>query len=186
MLDEAGIAEIDDRRARSDGRAVACFEQIRQGPASARLNFARLPFLRLRQSRTARRSFSRATISRRPMSMRIDGKICAFGERRMMTPSPNPRPRGRRPSRQPPGAGDTQGALVTLAPLDAHKHAVSLYDGSNGEPERERVWTYLGDGPLRQPAGFPREPRDEGALGGSAVLRGDRQRRRAARSATRR
>ena len=40
-----------------------------------------------------------------------------------------------------------KGRWVTLAPLDAHKHAVSLYDGSNGEPERERVWTYLGDGP---------------------------------------
>jgi RimJ/RimL family protein N-acetyltransferase len=39
------------------------------------------------------------------------------------------------------------GRWVTLAPLDAHKHAVSLYDGSNGEPERERVWTYLFDGP---------------------------------------
>ncbi len=40
-----------------------------------------------------------------------------------------------------------KGRWVTLAPLDAHKHAVSLYDGSNGEPERERVWTYLFDGP---------------------------------------
>src|SRR5208283_3422255 len=40
-----------------------------------------------------------------------------------------------------------KGRWVTLAPLDAHKHAISLYDGSNGEPERERVWTYLFDGP---------------------------------------
>jgi len=39
------------------------------------------------------------------------------------------------------------GRWITLAPLDALKHAVSLYDGSNGEPERERVWTYLFDGP---------------------------------------
>ena len=39
------------------------------------------------------------------------------------------------------------GRWVTLAPLDARKHAVSLYDGSNGAPDRERVWTYLGDGP---------------------------------------
>ncbi len=39
------------------------------------------------------------------------------------------------------------GRWVTLAPLDPKKHAVSLYDGSNGEPERERVWTYLFDGP---------------------------------------
>ena len=39
------------------------------------------------------------------------------------------------------------GRRVTLAPLDARKHAVSLYDGSNGDEDRERVWTYLGDGP---------------------------------------
>jgi len=39
------------------------------------------------------------------------------------------------------------GRWVTLAPLDSARHAVSLYDGSNGEPERERVWTYLFDGP---------------------------------------
>jgi RimJ/RimL family protein N-acetyltransferase len=40
-----------------------------------------------------------------------------------------------------------RGRWITLAPLDAHKHAVSLYDGSNGDAERERVWTYLFDGP---------------------------------------
>ncbi len=40
-----------------------------------------------------------------------------------------------------------KGRWITLAPLDPHRHAVSLYDGSNGEPERERVWTYLFDGP---------------------------------------
>jgi RimJ/RimL family protein N-acetyltransferase len=40
-----------------------------------------------------------------------------------------------------------KGRFVSLAPLDAVKHAVSLYDGSNGEPVRERVWTYLFDGP---------------------------------------
>ena len=39
------------------------------------------------------------------------------------------------------------GRRVTLAPLDARKHAVSLYDGSNGDAGRERVWTYLFDGP---------------------------------------
>ena len=33
------------------------------------------------------------------------------------------------------------------APLEAPKHAVSLYDGSNGDADRERVWTYLSDGP---------------------------------------
>ncbi len=40
-----------------------------------------------------------------------------------------------------------KGRFITLAPLDPVKHAVALYDGSNGEPERERVWTYLFDGP---------------------------------------
>ena len=40
------------------------------------------------------------------------------------------------------------GRWITLAPLDPKKHAVSLYDGSNGEPERERIWTYLFDGPF--------------------------------------
>ncbi len=40
-----------------------------------------------------------------------------------------------------------KGRWVTLEPLDPRKHAVSLYDGSNGDPDRERVWTYLGDGP---------------------------------------
>ncbi len=39
------------------------------------------------------------------------------------------------------------GRRVTLTPLDARKHAVSLYDGSNGDEDRERVWTYLFDGP---------------------------------------
>ncbi len=39
------------------------------------------------------------------------------------------------------------GRRVTLTPLDARKHAVSLYDGSNGDADRERVWTYLSDGP---------------------------------------
>jgi RimJ/RimL family protein N-acetyltransferase len=39
------------------------------------------------------------------------------------------------------------GRRVTLTPLEARKHAVSLYDGSNGDADRERVWTYLFDGP---------------------------------------
>ncbi|RBP18085.1 RimJ/RimL family protein N-acetyltransferase [Roseiarcus fermentans] len=39
------------------------------------------------------------------------------------------------------------GRRITLAPLDPKKHAVALYHGSNGEPERERVWTWLFDGP---------------------------------------
>jgi RimJ/RimL family protein N-acetyltransferase len=42
-----------------------------------------------------------------------------------------------------------KGRWITLAPLDAEKHAATLYEGSNGDAERERVWTYLFDGPYR-------------------------------------
>jgi len=42
-----------------------------------------------------------------------------------------------------------KGRLVTLAPLDAGAHAEALYEGSHGDAARERVWTYLGDGPYR-------------------------------------
>ncbi len=41
-----------------------------------------------------------------------------------------------------------EGQWITLAPLDAEKHAEALYEGSNGDPERERVWTYLFNGPF--------------------------------------
>ncbi len=40
-----------------------------------------------------------------------------------------------------------KGRWVTLLPLDAGAHAESLYEGSNGDAEREAVWTYLFDGP---------------------------------------
>src|SRR5271154_3930615 len=40
-----------------------------------------------------------------------------------------------------------EGRWVTLAPLDADKHAEALYEGSNGDAARESVWTYLFDGP---------------------------------------
>jgi RimJ/RimL family protein N-acetyltransferase len=40
-----------------------------------------------------------------------------------------------------------EGRWVTIAPLDAVKHAEALYTGSNGDAARERVWTYLFDGP---------------------------------------
>jgi len=41
-----------------------------------------------------------------------------------------------------------EGRWITLAPLDAEKHAEALYEGSNGDAERERVWTYLFNGPF--------------------------------------
>ena len=42
-----------------------------------------------------------------------------------------------------------KGRWITLAPLDAEKHAEALYEGSNGDECRERVWAYLFDGPFR-------------------------------------
>ena len=42
-----------------------------------------------------------------------------------------------------------EGRWITLAPLNPDKHAGALYEGSNGDPAREAVWTYLFDGPYR-------------------------------------
>lgn len=42
-----------------------------------------------------------------------------------------------------------EGRWITLAPLNPDKHAAALYEGSNGDPTRETVWTYLFDGPYR-------------------------------------
>ena len=42
-----------------------------------------------------------------------------------------------------------EGRWITLAPLNPDKHAAALYEGSNGDPAREAVWTYLFDGPYR-------------------------------------
>jgi RimJ/RimL family protein N-acetyltransferase len=47
-----------------------------------------------------------------------------------------------------------EGRWVTLAPLDADKHAEALYEGSNGDAARESVWTYLFDGPYTDRAVF--------------------------------
>jgi RimJ/RimL family protein N-acetyltransferase len=47
-----------------------------------------------------------------------------------------------------------EGRWVTLAPLDAEKHAAALYEGSNGDVERERVWAYLFNGPFGNLAEF--------------------------------
>jgi RimJ/RimL family protein N-acetyltransferase len=42
-----------------------------------------------------------------------------------------------------------KGRWITLLPLDATAHAEALYNGSNGDAEREAVWTYLFDGPYK-------------------------------------
>ncbi len=47
-----------------------------------------------------------------------------------------------------------KGRWVTLAPLDAEKHAEALYEGSNGDEVRDRVWTYLFNGPFTNPDDF--------------------------------
>jgi len=47
-----------------------------------------------------------------------------------------------------------KGRWITLAPLDAGKHAEALYDGSNGDAARESVWNYLFDGPYSSPDDF--------------------------------
>ena len=55
-------------------------------------------------------------------------------------PPVDPRP-ARRPERT-----TLAGRHVTLVPLDADKHAEALFPLANGG-ERDRVWTYLADGP---------------------------------------
>ena len=68
-----------------------------------------------------------------------------------------------------------EGRWITLAPLDAEKHAEALYAGSNGEAGRDSVWTYLPYGPSRIPA-TSRRHRAQGALSRPAILRRHRQR----------
>jgi RimJ/RimL family protein N-acetyltransferase len=63
-----------------------------------------------------------------------------------LTPQPIGPPVDVHPAKRPARV-TLKGRHITLVPLDAHKHAVSLYDLSNGDPDRERVWTYLFDGP---------------------------------------
>ncbi len=45
------------------------------------------------------------------------------------------------------------GRWITLTPLDADKHAEALFEGANGG-DKDRVWTYLFDGPYADPAVF--------------------------------
>ena len=46
-----------------------------------------------------------------------------------------------------------KGRTVTLVPLVAESHADALFDGANGG-ERDRVWTYLFDGPYTDRVAF--------------------------------
>ena len=57
-----------------------------------------------------------------------------------------------------------EGRWITLAPLDPDTHAEALYEGSNGDATREAVWTYLFDGPYREPRGISRRDRAQGPL----------------------
>src|SRR5271155_1062820 len=69
-----------------------------------------------------------------------------------MTDAPTIRPIGPPVESHPakrPARVTLKGRWVTLAPLDAEKHVGALHEGSNGDALRERVWTYLFDGPYR-------------------------------------
>ncbi len=57
-----------------------------------------------------------------------------------------------RPAKRPERA-TLSGRAVTLAPLDAEKHAQALFEGANGG-DKDRVWTYLFDGPFTDAAAF--------------------------------
>jgi len=73
-----------------------------------------------------------------------------------MPPSPAPPPIGPlvdpRPAKRPERV-TLPGRAVTLVPLDAEAHADSLFHKANGG-ERDRVWTYLFDGPYADPQVF--------------------------------
>ena len=57
-------------------------------------------------------------------------------------------PRSTRITRRRPERITLKGRWITLAPLDAEKHAEALYEGSNGDAERDAVWDYLFNGPF--------------------------------------
>jgi RimJ/RimL family protein N-acetyltransferase len=74
-----------------------------------------------------------------------------------MTTSNGPQPIGPRidpHSAKRPERITLKGRWITLAPLDAEAHAKDLFDGSNGDAEREGVWTYLFNGPFDTLAEF--------------------------------
>jgi RimJ/RimL family protein N-acetyltransferase len=57
-----------------------------------------------------------------------------------------------RPARGPERA-TLRGRAVTLVPLDADEHAAALFQAANGG-EKDRLWTYLADGPYADAAAF--------------------------------
>ena len=127
--------------------AVACFERYGKGRHPARLNFGDCLSYACAKAAGARLLFKGEDFAKTDVN---EVMIGSFEETTgTMTPQ-SALPIGplvdahaaKRPERI-----TLKGRWTTLAPLDAHKHAISLYDGSNGEPERERVWTYLFDGP---------------------------------------
>ncbi|MGO8800848.1 MAG: GNAT family N-acetyltransferase [Roseiarcus sp.] len=71
-----------------------------------------------------------------------------------MEPSEQPigEPVATRPARRP-GRTTLSGRAVTLVPLDADAHADALFEGANGG-DKDRVWTYLFDGPYADRALF--------------------------------
>lgn len=60
------------------------------------------------------------------------------------------------PPENQPARENLDGRYVTLVPLDARRHGHVLYDRSHGSPDRERIWTYLPDGPFPDREGMQR------------------------------
>jgi RimJ/RimL family protein N-acetyltransferase len=60
-----------------------------------------------------------------------------------------PLPSGRSPVRVP-----LQGSYVRLEPLDAKRHAESLFALSHSRPEDAALWTYMAYGPFPDPGAF--------------------------------
>ena len=81
-------------------------------------------------------------------------------------------------------ASTMTGRHVTLVPLDAERHADALFAAANGG-DKDRLWTYLFDGPYADPAAFKDVLARARQIGRPAVLHRDRQRRAACRSAIR-
>jgi RimJ/RimL family protein N-acetyltransferase len=73
-----------------------------------------------------------------------------------MTRPNDPQPVGplvdARPAKRPERV-TLRGRAVTLVPLDAEQHAEALFHGANGG-DKDRVWTYLFDGPYADAAVF--------------------------------
>ena len=96
-----------------------------------------------------------------------------------MTCRPRPCPSAPRSTRIPPSGRSgsrSKGGGSRSSPSTRDAHAEALYEGSNGDAAREAVWTYLFDGPYREPRRISRRHRGQGALDRSAVLRRHRQR----------